>query len=227
MNAGLLSDYSWTFGAGALPSTASGIGPHAVRYLAPGNKNVRLIVNNPAGADTTIISNSILGPPVPNFNWSANGPAVTFTNNSSGGQSYLWDFGDGTTSTEANPEHTYATPGDYTVSLTVTNVCTSVEKSETFNLTIVGTQELAEVSDIRILPNPTSGDFRVELYSLLTTDIQLQLIDAGGRLVKSVPAITTPGTTTVPFTGLDLPKGIYQLKVQTQSGVLAFSVIVQ
>jgi PKD repeat protein/Zn-dependent protease len=34
---------------------------------------------------------------------------------------YLWDFGDGSSSTEQNPTHTYATNGKYTVSLTVTN----------------------------------------------------------------------------------------------------------
>ena len=36
-------------------------------------------------------------------------------------QSYLWDFGDGNTSTEENPSHEYAVPGTYTVTLTVTN----------------------------------------------------------------------------------------------------------
>ncbi|PLX00859.1 MAG: hypothetical protein C0593_00025 [Marinilabiliales bacterium] len=35
--------------------------------------------------------------------------------------SWLWDFGDGTTSTEQNPRHTYPTAGSFTVSLTVTN----------------------------------------------------------------------------------------------------------
>lgn len=35
--------------------------------------------------------------------------------------SWFWDFGDGQTSTEQNPTHTYATPGSYTVTLTATN----------------------------------------------------------------------------------------------------------
>jgi len=37
------------------------------------------------------------------------------------GTSYLWDFGDGTTSTLENPSHTYAADGSHTVSLTVTD----------------------------------------------------------------------------------------------------------
>ena len=46
-------------------------------------------------------------------------PAVTFTNLSTGPGtlSWQWQFGDGATSTQANPVHTYTTPGTYTVSL--------------------------------------------------------------------------------------------------------------
>ncbi len=44
----------------------------------------------------------------------------TFTNTSKDGVSYLWDFGDGNTSEEESPTHVYATPDNYTVTLTVT-----------------------------------------------------------------------------------------------------------
>ncbi|MCB9235856.1 MAG: PKD domain-containing protein [Bacteroidia bacterium] len=52
------------------------------------------------------------------FNWS-------FTDSSTLGQgvSRLWDFGDGNTSTQANPTHAYATGGIYTVCLTVSDSC--------------------------------------------------------------------------------------------------------
>lgn len=45
----------------------------------------------------------------------------TFTNSSTGATTYLWDFGDGNTSTEVSPTHVYATHGIYTVTLTATN----------------------------------------------------------------------------------------------------------
>jgi PKD repeat protein len=65
-------------------------------------------------------------PPVANFSGSPLSAAipleVVFTNSSTGTiSSYLWDFGDGETSTEENPIHTYVVAGTYTVSLTVTN----------------------------------------------------------------------------------------------------------
>jgi len=53
---------------------------------------------------------------------SAGSPTFRFGDASAGGPlSFLWDFGDGATSTERNPEHVYTTPGDYDVTLTVAN----------------------------------------------------------------------------------------------------------
>lgn len=46
---------------------------------------------------------------------------VTFTNSSEKANSYVWDFGDGTTSTDSLPQHRFFTSGVYEVSLTATN----------------------------------------------------------------------------------------------------------
>jgi len=46
---------------------------------------------------------------------------IRFENNSQGGSDYVWDFGDGITSTDVNPVHTYGAPGNYEVTLTVTS----------------------------------------------------------------------------------------------------------
>ncbi|OQO94600.1 cytochrome C [Saccharomonospora piscinae] len=61
--------------------------------------------------------------PAPNMRADAvqNKPlTVGFTGERSGGVSYAWDFGDGTTSSAANPTHTYDAVGNYTATLTVT-----------------------------------------------------------------------------------------------------------
>src|SRR5690606_9274139 len=67
------------------------------------------------------------------------GNLVNFTDNStitSGTiDTYFWDFGDGSTSNAQNPSHTYAAPGNYTITHTVGSAggCTS---STTFDVTI-------------------------------------------------------------------------------------------
>src|SRR5205085_187853 len=45
---------------------------------------------------------------------------ATFTDSSTNAVGWFWDFGDGTTSTAENPQHTYTSPGNYQVTLTIT-----------------------------------------------------------------------------------------------------------
>lgn len=67
------------------------------------------------------------GPSAPNagFDYQAEGLSVSFSNSSSDINddiaSYHWDFGDGSVSSEANPQHVYAEAGTYTVTLTATD----------------------------------------------------------------------------------------------------------
>ncbi|MVN20535.1 gliding motility-associated C-terminal domain-containing protein [Mucilaginibacter arboris] len=82
--------------------------------------------SDPVG--TTINLSDIVPVPVaafdvtPTIPLSASVPlTVSFKNLSTNADSYLWDFGDGTTSTAVNPQHTYTTKGNFTVKLTATN----------------------------------------------------------------------------------------------------------
>tara|TARA_B100000287_G_scaffold108888_1_gene101182 strand:- start:903 stop:1241 length:339 start_codon:yes stop_codon:yes gene_type:complete len=61
---------------------------------------------------------------------------VEFTNTSTGDNlTYLWDFGDGNTSTQQNPSHEYVVAGNYTVTLTTTNNYGSDVKTDTVSAT--------------------------------------------------------------------------------------------
>lgn len=65
-----------------------------------------------------------LTPPSASFAFSASDGdyrTVSFSNQSVSATDYSWDFGDGTTSTEINPSHTYSADGTYSVSLTSTD----------------------------------------------------------------------------------------------------------
>lgn len=58
--------------------------------------------------------------PTASFTYTSDGRDVTFTSTSTNATTYAWDFGDGKTSTEQNPTHTYDVFGKYTVKLAVT-----------------------------------------------------------------------------------------------------------
>lgn len=68
--------------------------------------------------------------PVANFTYAADGLTVTFTNSSTDATSYLWNFGDGTTSTETSPVHSYSAADDYKVTLTAANDAGDQSKKE-------------------------------------------------------------------------------------------------
>jgi PKD domain/Secretion system C-terminal sorting domain len=84
-----------------------------------------------------------------------------FTNTSIGGSSYLWDFGDGETSTEENPTHTYAEYGCCDAALTINNIC----GSSTFS-TFLDFYHAIDESDksyiILLYPNPANSILHID-----------------------------------------------------------------
>ena len=71
-----------------------------------------------------IACTTVTSAPVAGFTYSVSGPfvpvTVNFSNTSTNAISWMWDFGDGVTSTVQNPSHIYSTAGDYTVKLIAT-----------------------------------------------------------------------------------------------------------
>ncbi len=121
---GEVTNRAWVFGDGRLSSLDSPV--HV--YEAPGSYTVRLTCQGPHGSDVVELLDYITvmePPPVAAFASDRDRGVppldVQFTDLSTGTiTSWLWDFGDGSTSTEAAPLHTYLSDGMYTVGLTVT-----------------------------------------------------------------------------------------------------------
>jgi len=91
---------------------------------------------------------------------SGNAPLeVNFTNQSTGNiTSYLWNFGDGSTSTSENPEHTYQSSGSYDVSLTISDGVNQDTETK-FSYIQVLTPTEPTLSNGFATPNPgTSGE---------------------------------------------------------------------
>jgi len=129
------TSWSWNFGAGAVPATANTQGPHTVTYNSSGSKTVSLTINGNVTVTKpdyiTVYSNPVAG-----FTSSVNDLTATFTNTSQNATTYLWDFGDGNTSTQTSPVHTYADYGQYQVTLTANSqMCGDDVHSEQIVLT--------------------------------------------------------------------------------------------
>ncbi|MFN5372120.1 MAG: PKD domain-containing protein, partial [Bacteroidia bacterium] len=111
-----------------------------------GTHTLSVRVKSASGIWSTILSKSytacsVYGP-VPNFNAHVSGNQVILTNNSQYVSSFDWNFGDGnTSSTQVNPNHTYAAVGEYTVCLNVQNICGTDQLCK--QVTIAGLQNIS------------------------------------------------------------------------------------
>ncbi len=126
-NGAPIVSWLWNFGDG---TTSTDQNPSHI-YNTPGSYTVSLTVTDSFGnTDTGVFTNTAqaVGP---NTNFQANqtllqpNTSVTFTDLTTFGApitSWSWNFGDGNTSSVQNPTHTYTTSGDYTVSLTVSDL---------------------------------------------------------------------------------------------------------
>ncbi|MDX2136032.1 MAG: S8 family serine peptidase [Saprospiraceae bacterium] len=218
--------YTWNFGSFSSPSSASGPGPHLVSFSTPGSKKVRLFVTSPAGADTAEFNLFVRNIPSAGFNAVAAGLTVEFSNISSNSDNYAWDFGDGNTSTEKNPVHTYAGYGIYPVRLQASSDCGLTQMEQTVSLT-VGLSEPDAPFQVQVLPNPNAGSFQVAVQSAVGGSARLWLFDPQGRrLLDQQIELVGGGTVNAPVEGLLPTPGVYRLQVVTEEGTRSLPVVV-
>ena len=128
LSTGSPTSYAWDFQDDGIVDSTSPTG-NTFTYTIPGTYTVRLTVSNGLSTDSETHDISVTAPPGPIANFDAaplTGTAplsVSFTNNSTGSNplTYLWDFGDGTTSTAKNPPNKTYAAGSWTVTLVVTD----------------------------------------------------------------------------------------------------------
>lgn len=165
--------YRWDFGDG---TTFVGRNPQPHVYPGYGTYQVSLTIEHPTACNAPkVITKTIefidnfvrveLPPPglvcvdVP----------IQFNPNYTNPVSYQWDLGDGTTSTDANPTHTYTTPGEYIIKVVVRNpqTCNLVDSA---------------VDTIRVFPNPTASFTYTPIQPELNVGTQFTNSSQGGDI---------------------------------------------
>jgi len=131
---------------------------------------------------------------------------------------WLYDFGDGNTSTEQNPTHLYAEEAIYEVSLTVqTNTCTS---SFYYEIDLINGQVVVspgpftgisdnQITEISLYPNPVNEVLNIRLN--VNAPVEVEIINLTGQtLITSSSSIIDVSS---------LPRGIYfaNIKIDGQN----------
>ncbi len=176
----------WEF-PGGMPATTDIPDPEVV-YNTPGQYPVRLTLYWPEGEE--VLSRpqavTILERPQPAFTFVLDGLTATFTNLSANATDYTWNFGDGTTSNEENPVHTFPGPGNYDVTLNVSNQgqCTRANGQNVY-IQPSGVEEHSLPADIKLFPNPTAGQLRLQSERQSWYPVQWRLLNAQGQVMDS------------------------------------------
>jgi len=150
--------YAWDFGNGTISNLSN-----PTISLNGGTYNVKLVVSGRGTCkDTATQVVNVAAAPVADFTFSRNGctnsaEAFIFTNTTTGGAptvNYLWNFGDGATSTAKNPTHYYLYPNNYTITLTATD---ANNNSSTKSVTIQSQGGAQPHADFNIISNTANG----------------------------------------------------------------------
>lgn len=156
---GTIASYAWAFGDGGTSSAQS----PSHTYTSTGNLTATLTVTDDDGATGSTIVNITVGTnQPPTASASANRTtgkaplAVQFTGSGADPDGtialYAWTFGDGGTSSQQSPSHTYASPGNYTATLTVTD---NLGARASASVSIVASANVAPTASASA--TPTSG----------------------------------------------------------------------
>lgn len=149
------------------------------------------------------------------FTYSKAGGVVNFSSDPSMNLvNYSWNFGDGHTSTEANPEHTYTSSGTFNVTLYGDNCILLDSAKATVDILLVSVPESSLEQSLKVFPNPAGSLLSLGAGSgnASLKDASIRIHDLIGTLVYETSGYSGP------LQIGHLAPGLYQLSVRDRSG---------
>ncbi len=149
---------------------------------------------------------------------------VTFTNTSPEGDHFLWNFGDGQTSTTNNPSHDYQVNGIYDSYLVAYNFCGSDTAFVTIDLSFIGLTEYTLTQEIKLFPNPTRSDIWIQSDQIPAKGLSIRITNEAGAIVQHLE-LNDPGSKIqIDLSGL--MNGVYYLQLTNSNGWTAFEKVI-
>ncbi|MBK8554892.1 MAG: PKD domain-containing protein [Lewinellaceae bacterium] len=221
------TSWKWSFPGGS-PALSTDQNP-TVTYSTPGVYEVTLEVTNAYGTNAQTIPSLITVETVPvvGFNASVANATASFSNQSQNAVSYQWNFGDGSTSNEAEPTHTYSASGSYTVELTAINNCGASTLQQTIVIVISGVNDLGMFEQFQLYPNPNQGSFTVEMQGPAQNELEFNLYNAIGQLIRRDVADFGTGNLRKKLDYDQIAAGVYTLSIRSGLRQMVVKVVVQ
>jgi PKD repeat protein len=219
----------WLF-EGGNPATSMEENPLVV-YESLGVFNVELRATNALGTNVIIEEDFIEVFPKPSaaFNFNPDNLSVAFENTSLNATTYLWDFGDGNTSMEANPSHEYLSENNYFVQLISINDCGRDTLIQEIDLSTTLSTDYGSltVDKFNVFPNPNNGIFTFELKAAPQESIFVTLINALGESIEKEEELDfSSGNINKQINLAEFSSGVYILGIRTKNNQRIFKKIV-
>lgn len=206
------TQWTWYF-PGASPATSILQNPSGISYSNQGTFNVTLVACNSFGCDSTVFPNYITVYPGPNIPFLiTSGDTIISTP----AYSYQWYNGGVAIPGETNQYFVPTQDGVYYVMVIDSLGCTAVSKSAT--ITDVVSLDLSE-SQLKIFPNPVTGNATVQFTSDNAEIVSLRLMDASGRIIyKLHEGKISVGENRISFDLSGVVKGVYFVEMIRGTG---------
>ncbi len=221
---GMPAQRVWSFGDGNISTQQNPV--HT--YAASGSYLVCLQAANICGTnircDTVTIG---CAPPVAAFSITTAGTLLLFVDVSQNNPTqWLWNFGDGTISTEQNPLHLYPQNGIYQVCLIVSNACGIDTICQNAVVGPVSAYEPPAGMKVNAYPNPANELLTVEVGDALPGEAVVELIDSRGRLANRWRYYLGTGVQRLALPVEDMPPGLYWLTLYTVQGRVSYKIVI-
>jgi len=183
------TSYSWSFQGGS-PASSNLTNPSTL-FTTSGSYDITLTATGAMGVDvlTQTIQVQVQQPPIAQLSPSSTAvnlpnAIVFFTNQSQDADTYLWDFGNGITSTEDDPWVQYTATGSYQVMLVASiQGCPADTAFVTIHVGVSSTQDLTGALSVEIFPNPVQEFATITLNLPENSALGWTLVDVAGRTV--------------------------------------------
>jgi parallel beta-helix repeat protein len=188
-----------------------------------------LTLTDGCGTGTEGLTVTMNDVPTAAYTSSSNNLTGIFTNTSTGGANptYLWNFGDGTTSTLMNPLHVFATSGQHIITLTVTNDCGTMTFTDTIMLGAIGIEEVTAFGSINVYPNPSTGLFTVDLDLNEVMDIQMIVTNVMGQVVSTKEINAANGVSSEQIDLSTEAAGVYYMSIVSNENELINKMLIK
>ncbi len=243
----------WSFGDGVTSILSN---PNHV-YQANGNYVVVLTINDSLASNicmsyfmdtisVTGVGSSLVCQAGFSVYFDTTAGTVNVVNSSMGNNlSYSWDFGDGASSTQQFPTHSYASNGPFNLCLTIDDgngcvdtYCDSISsqgiwfRTSGFDLHVEGAEpnsmtNVELTQNLNIYPNPVQDEVHIEMTNWLTNGVNIIVRDITGKLIFTQEVAPVSNQETISINTSKWAKGTYFIEVGDGVNVVIEKMVVQ